>query len=113
MGLQYQNLTPDTRHYMVEEINMAVQDGSIYLSPWLSDRGLADWAALLLAAAQNGNDDTLAAELRLHQRLKHTAERRKPKGGYTTYTVPATASETIGGLEKLRPTVGYQGIASK
>jgi hypothetical protein len=94
LGLKYENLTPDVRGFMVEEIKMAAADGSIYISPWLNVKGAADWAGLLQAAAEKGTDDTLAAELRM-SRLEHTAQRRKPKGGYTTYTVPVTAAETV------------------
>ncbi len=74
---------------------MAVADGSIYLSPWLSPQGLADWTNLLRDAARIGTDDTLAAQLRLSGRINRTAQRRKPKGGLTTYNVPYTASETM------------------
>jgi hypothetical protein len=95
MGLAYANLMPQVRAFMLEEIDMAVGDGSIYLSPWLSPQGLTDWTHLLRDAAQNGTDDTLAAQLRLISRINETAQRRKPKGGFTTYTVPYTASETI------------------
>jgi hypothetical protein len=95
MGLAYVNLIPAVRAFMLEEINMAVQDGTIYLSPWLSPQGLADWVALLTDAATHGNDDSLAAQLRQNGRINETAQRRKPKGGFTTYRVPYTASETM------------------
>lgn len=95
MGLAYVNLIPAVRAFMLEEINMAVQDGTIYLSPWLSPQGLTDWVALLTDAATHGNDDSLAAQLRQNGRINETAQRRKPKGGFTTYRVPYTASETM------------------
>jgi hypothetical protein len=80
---------------MLEEIEMAVKDETIYLSPWLSPQGLNDWASLLIEAAKIGNDDSLAGQLRQNGRINKTAQRRKPKGGYTTYTVPYTASDTM------------------
>ena len=95
MALAYVNLIPAVRTFMVEEINMAVADRTIYLSPWLSQQGLADWTNLLLDAAKNGSDDGLAAQLRQNGRINKTAQRRKPKGGFTTYNVPYTASETM------------------
>lgn len=95
MGLAYENLDDQTRKLMIEEIEMAVRDGSIYLSSYLSERGLSDWVGLLKAAAATGTDDTLAAELRKFDRINETAERRKPKGGFTTVRVPHTAAETM------------------
>ena len=96
MGLAYANLDAETRGYVLEEIDMAVADKSIYLSPWLSPRGLTDWATLLRIAAENGSDDTLAAELRREGRVNVTAQRRKPKSTeMTTYRVPDTAPMTM------------------
>jgi hypothetical protein len=95
VGLAYANLIPPVRVFMLEEINMAVADGTIYLSPWLSPQGLSDWIALLLDSARSGTDDALAAQLRQNGRINKTAQRRKPKGGFTTYSVPYTASETM------------------
>lgn len=95
VGLAYANLTPAVRNLMLEEIELAISDGSIYLSPWLSTQGLADWANLLRDAAKSGTDDTLANQLRLNGRINTTAQRRKPKGGFTTYNIPHTAPETM------------------
>jgi hypothetical protein len=81
---------------MVEEIDMAVADKSIYLSPWLSPKGLEDWSNLLRDAAEKGTDDSLASELRRDGRVNATAQRRKPKSTeMTTYRVPDTAPMTM------------------
>jgi hypothetical protein len=61
MGLAYANLDAETRKYMIEEIDLAIADKSIWLSPWLSPQGLQDWSGLLKAAAVNGSDDTLSS----------------------------------------------------
>src|SRR5258708_6522860 len=95
MGLAYANLDQETRTFMVDEINMAAADGSIYISPWLTPKGAKDWVELLLGAAKSGNDDSLAAALRMADRIRETAERKKPSGGMTTYRVPHTASHTM------------------
>ncbi|WP_315806902.1 MULTISPECIES: hypothetical protein [unclassified Bradyrhizobium] len=96
MGLAYANLDSETRKYMVEEIDSAIADKSIYLSPWLSPQGLQDWPGLLRAAAANGSDDTLAAALRQNGRLNVMAQRRKPKSTeMTSYRVPDTAPMTM------------------
>jgi hypothetical protein len=96
MGLKYENLDAETRGYMIEEIDMAVADKSIYFSPWLSPRGLSDWASLLRTAAEKGTDDTLAGELRREGRVNVMAQRRKPKSTeMTSYRVPDTAPMTM------------------
>ena len=95
MPLKYPNLDDRTRAYMDEEIAMAVADSSIYLSPWLTDVGKADWPVMLKQAAANGSDVTLAAEITRNGRLHRTAQRKKPTGGFTTYTVPVTAPDTM------------------
>jgi hypothetical protein len=81
---------------MIDEIDMAIADKSIYLSPWLSPQGLQDWSGLLKAAAANGSDDTLAAALRQNGRVNETALRRKPRSTeMTSYRVPDTAPMTM------------------
>jgi len=50
---------------------------------------------LLTEAARNGNDDTLACQLRVPGKHLSRTVRRKPKGGYTYVDVPYTASETL------------------
>lgn len=96
MALNYQNLDDRTRKYMIEEIELAVGDGSIYLSPWLTEKGIADWPEMLRAAAQNGSDATLAAEISRNGRLREMALRRKPKSEeMVSYKVPVTAPNTM------------------
>jgi hypothetical protein len=96
MGLHYTNLDAETRKYMIEEIDLAIADKSIYLSPWLSPQGIQDWPGLLKTAAANGSDDTLAGALRQNGRVNVMAQRRKPKSAeMTTYRVPDTAPMTM------------------
>lgn len=91
MGLRFENLDETTRPLMVEEVEMDIRSESIYLSPWLSQKGQGDWADLLLEAVRSGNDDALAQKLRFSGLLNQKAQRRKPKGGYTWYNIPDTA----------------------
>jgi hypothetical protein len=95
MPLNYLNLDDKTRKFMVEEIDLDVNKGIIYLSSYLSDTGRVDWPNLLRAAAQSGTDASFGEQLRLKGRLNTTAQRKKPKGGYTTVKVPVTAHETL------------------
>lgn len=96
MGLNYRNLDAETRRFMLVEIDLDTGNGTLYLSPWLSPRGCDDYPMLLRGAAEAGNDDSLAAELRRNGRINETAQRKKPKGGgMVTYRVPVTAPETM------------------
>ena len=96
MGLRYENLDDETRRFMLEEIDMDVRDGSIYISSYLNARGCDEWPRLLREAAERGTDDSLAAAIRADRCLKDRVERRKPKGGTTIVNVPYTAHETLG-----------------
>ncbi|MBZ9871877.1 hypothetical protein LB542_13545 [Mesorhizobium sp. BR1-1-9] len=95
MGLQYENLDQRTRALMVEEIDIDVADGSIYISNYLNEAGGRIWSDLLRAASQSETDDALANALRANRSFKQQVERRKPKGGYTMVAVPVTAAQTL------------------
>lgn len=95
MALNLHHLDAGTRPFMVEEIDRDVAAGTLYLSPWLSARGRADWPGLLRQAALDGNDVQCARQLRQQGRISEMAERRNPKGGTTMYRVPNIAADTI------------------
>ncbi len=95
MGLDFQNLDGETRAYMLEEIDMDLAAGNIYISNYLNDHGAVVWVDLLRFAVQDGTDDSLAAEIRNQNCLKFQVERRKPGGGYTMAKVPITAPSTM------------------
>jgi len=96
MGLAYDDLIDATRKYMLEEIDMDVDMGTIYISNYLNPDGCETWPRILRAAAESGTDDTLAAAIIEDRCLRTHAERRKPKGGVTMVAVPYTAHETLG-----------------
>ena len=81
---------------MVEEIDMDVRDGTIYISNYLNPRGCDLWPRILREAAERGTDDTLAEAILRDRCLKDRVERRKPKGGFTMAAVPVTAHQTMG-----------------
>ncbi|MGB8060901.1 MAG: hypothetical protein WCF26_03330 [Candidatus Sulfotelmatobacter sp.] len=95
MALEYPDLDGTTRQYMLEELDLDVKEGRLYVSPRLSGKGVADYATLLRSAMESGDDASLAGELRKDGRLNATEQRRKPKGGYTTAAVPVTAADTL------------------
>jgi hypothetical protein len=95
MSLNLTNLDADTRKFMLQEIQHDVDQGKLYISPRLSSQGAQDYRNLLLRAATDGNDTSLAGDLRAPGRMNTTEERRKPKGGFTTAQVPVTAPDTL------------------
>jgi hypothetical protein len=96
MGLRYEDLTPETRRFMLEEIQRDDLAETLYRSPWLTQGGQGDWAGILRDAATNGTDDTLAAQLRLRGRIAARAQRRKPNSPQMTwYAVGPHAPDVI------------------
>ena len=95
MGIHYENLDDATRPFMVREIENDTQQGTLYLSSYLSPVGTEDWPSLLKEAARVHNDDWLAEQLQLAGRLLDQVQKRKPKGGYTMAKVPVTAPATM------------------
>jgi len=80
---------------MAEEVQRDVAAGTLYLSDRLSRTGSSDYPTLLGEAVNGQNDDWLATQLRQGGRINATEQRRKPKGGYATVSVPVTAAETL------------------
>jgi len=96
MGLAYENLDDATRQFMIEEIDMDLQAGTIYISNYLNADGCEAWPHILRTAAESGTDDSLAGVLLANSYLKTHVQRAKPSGGSTTVAVPYSAHETMG-----------------
>jgi hypothetical protein len=95
MSLYYVNLDDRTRKLMLEEVEYDIEHNQLHISPFLSGQGQHDYANLLKDAIQNGNDETLAENLKVHRRLNRTLPRRQPKGGYTIASTPVNAAEML------------------
>ena len=95
MALYLENLDDRTRQFMLDEMNYDIAHDQLHISPFLSGQGQRDYIHLLQDALQNGNDETLARDLRLHRRLIRTLPRRKPSGGYTIASTPENAAEVL------------------
>jgi hypothetical protein len=95
MGLHYENLDSETRAHMLSELELDIKTNNLLESTWLSEQGKADWPELMRVAIKVGADDTLADELRSDNRMNQTGQRRKPKGGFTTYRLPDRAPNVI------------------
>ena len=63
MALNYRNLDPAAREYMLEEIGLDIGAEVLYLSPWLTVDGERMWPRLLLAAAERHHDGWLEVRL--------------------------------------------------
>ena len=96
VGLAYQNLDAITRRCMLEEIDLDIQAGTVYISRFLNPEGCARWPIFLRQAAETGDDDSLAQAIVSDQCLHDRYEKRKPKGGTTWSDVPYTAPQTMG-----------------
>lgn len=94
VSLQLRDLDEVTRGYMLEELERDIESNNLYISDRLSERGKIDYPNLLRQAIENGNDATLATQLRLHGRLR-TREPRTIRGKTSMVKVPANAPEVL------------------
>ena len=95
MGFAFFYLDAGTRKAMLDEINTDIAHGALYLSRFLSDRGVEDYPQLLKDAVSAHDDSWLADELRKFDRLDATAERRNRSGSVSTVRVPVIAPEML------------------
>jgi len=94
VSLELRGLDEVTRGYMLEELEWDIENNNLYISPRLSERGRLDYPNLLRQAIENGNDATLATQLRLHGRLR-TNVPRTTKGKTSMAKVPVNAPEVL------------------
>jgi len=95
MALQLHNLDARTRGFMLEELELDVASGNLYISPRLSSRGQADYQRLLREAASERDEVWLGEALRSHGRMSSTEFQRNPRGGRSMVRVPASAAGTL------------------
>lgn len=88
------NLDDTTRHYMRAEIELDLEDGSLYVSSRLRNGAADSYIDALREAVDGGTPESLAEAIRTRDMLKdsETAVR-----GGTTYTkrVPVNAADTL------------------
>lgn len=98
MAFCFHDLDETTRSYMVQEVERDSTDGTLYLSPRLTERGRRDWPELLLAAVRDGDDSSLAERLWGTAWLKEVEYRRSRSRrgwGWVEARVPFTAASTL------------------
>lgn len=94
MALNFKDLDPITRDYMIREIDFDLQEGNMYVSGRLTETGRTVYPDLLKEYAQNGDDEEFAQKLKEYMAAKELA--KKPRGaGYIEKDVPHTANETL------------------
>jgi hypothetical protein len=93
MSLNYLNLDPETREYMISELEYDLDRTKVYFSLRLNDIGKDNYVPALRRAFIDGDDTSLAFEIR-NGYLNET-EQRRTKNGYTTARVPITAADTL------------------
>jgi len=95
MALRLVNLDARTRRFMLDELEHDVEQGTLYFSPRLSERGRRDYESLLRAAIESLNDVLLADSLRVNHRLKDWEQRHAKNGEVIEVRVPVTAADTL------------------
>ncbi len=90
--LDLPNLDERTRRLMLDEIDLDVERGTLYVSPRLSNSGQQNYLTLLREAAREHNDDCLAEQLSEQGRMQKSEARRKPTGGFSIAAVPSNAA---------------------
>jgi len=95
MGIRYENLDAEVRTAMVREFGRDQKNGTLYISPRLTDTGVRAWPQILREAAARHDDTWLASTLRSQGLMRTQEQRRESKGGFTTVKVPHTAPDTL------------------
>lgn len=95
MSIRYESLDEPVRAFIRKEVERDRADGTLYISPRLTEAGAAAWLELLLEACARHDDAWLASQLRSRGLMRTEEQRRKPKGGFTTSKVPVTAPDTL------------------
>lgn len=95
MSIRYESLDVAVRAAMVRELEQDLTNGTLYISPRLTEAGAQAWPQILREAAEQHDDAWIASTLRSRSLMRTEEQRRKPKGGFTTAKVPHTAPDTL------------------
>ncbi len=95
MGILYESLDENVRRYMIEELDIDLRSGRLYISPRLTEEGARVWPDLSREACLAPDADWLAFQLRSRGLMRSTERRRTPSGRLATVRVPRTAPETL------------------
>ena len=94
MGLFYKNLDGETRKFMLEELEMDLKSGTVYISPRLNSTGQQGWVILLKQAIEH--DDTWLENQLSDGNLLNQSETSHTKSGkIISKQVQMTAAQTL------------------
>jgi len=80
---------------MLDEVDLDIAQGSLYLGTYWSPHGVADYPQLLREAVSHYDADWLAQQLGHEERLKSRSTRRKPTGGISSFKIPQRAAQIL------------------
>lgn len=95
MSFKFENLDHKTRELMINEVELDINNKKLYLSPRLSDFGKKQYPQLLKNAILEGNETTLAANIKAQNCLNLTELRNTNQGTKKIVSVPVNACETL------------------
>lgn len=98
MPLSYFDLDDATRPLMREELATDAASGTMQFSKWLTEAGKQHWPELLRRAIEEGNDATLARDIRLYGDLEVVRIHHRNGRPYRS-RVPYTAADTLAECE--------------
>src|SRR5450756_1109985 len=102
MALRLENLDARTREFMLDELALDVDSGTLLVSPRLTEKGRADHYQLLREAISSRDEVWLANALHSPGRMYTTEVRRNPGKAPTVVRVPVTAPATLADREFTR-----------
>jgi len=93
--LELTDLNDRVRQHMLDEVDLDIANGSLYLGTYLSPKGVSDYPHLLRDAVNDHDADWLADQLKREGRLKERTTRRKPSGGVTQARVATRSADVL------------------
>ena len=94
MQFNFKDLDQNTRELMDDEVDYDIQNGRLYIGKRLNDFGKSNYPKLLKKAIKDGNEYSLANDLKNHNCIK-IKEERNTKNGITLVNVASNANETL------------------
>jgi len=94
MSFQFENLDNTTRQFMLQEVELDIASGNLYMSKRFNSVGSTVYPDLLREAARGQNEAWLTTQLQQRGCMK-SQEERQTKKGISYVQVPVTAAETL------------------
>jgi hypothetical protein len=95
MSFAFEHLDTITRRLMLDEVDIDLTAGKLYVSDRLSPPGQTNYATLLREAVLLHDEGWLVQQLRSRGCFNQTFQRRKPNGGFTEVHMSSNAPEML------------------